>query len=140
MEIPKTIKEFLRPRFAYEVIEHKWGTFTILGFIVYSFHFVMCIGGVDKFTDITRKNICGNATNEDDASAIFDTALALASIFHMIEWIRQAIFLTSSLIGANLIGFYYALSINIPFGVVAMLYAIIVRNSKNGSECAEVGL
>ena len=58
----------------------------------------------------------------------------------MIEWIRQAIFLTSSLIGANLIGFYYALSINIPFGVVAMLYAIIVRNSKNGSECAEVGL
>ena len=100
----------------------------------------MCISGADKFTDITRKNICGSATNSVEASAIFDTALAMASVFHIIEWCRQAIFMTTVVIGVNLMGWYYALSINIPYGIIAMIYAIITRYSEDGTACAEEGL
>lgn len=107
---------------------------------MYIYHLLWTITGVDKFTDITRTYQCGEATNADDASAVFDTAIALASIFHMIEWIRQAVFLTAALVGVNLIPIYYVLSINVPFGFIAMLTAIITRYSGDGDACAVEGL
>jgi hypothetical protein len=58
----------------------------------------------------------------------------------MIEWIRQAVFLTAALVGVNLVPVYYALSINVPFGFLAMLIAIGTRYSENGTACAEEGL
>ena len=37
-------------------------------------------------------------------------------------------------------GVYYALSINVPYGFIAMLTGIISRYSSNGNACAEEGL
>lgn len=58
----------------------------------------------------------------------------------MIEWLRWTLFLTSALVGVNLIGMFYALSINIPFGVITCLIAILTRYSENGSACAVEGM
>ena len=87
-KVPETLKEFLKPTELHVVLEKRWGLFTILAGIVYSYHLVWTITGVDAFTDISRFNKCGDATNADESSAIFDTALGLVAVFHMIEWIR----------------------------------------------------
>jgi hypothetical protein len=76
----------------------------------------------------------------DAASKVYDVAIALAAIFHMIEWLRQTVFLTSALVNVNLVPLFYALSINIPFGFIAMLVAIGVRFSADGRDCAEAGV
>ena len=107
---------------------------------MYTFHLLWTITGVDKFTDVTRGYLCGDAKTFDEATAVYDTGIALVTIFHMIEWIRQAVFLTAALVGVNLVPIYYAMSINVPFGFLAMLIAIGSRFSSNGTACAEEGL
>lgn len=133
------MKWFLKPENLATILDNRWGLFTILGGIIYTYHLLWTITGVDKFTDITRFNMCGDAKDKYEASAIFDAAVGMVTIFHMIEWVRQAIFLTCALVGVNLVSVYYCLSINVPYGVIAMLTAIISRNSSNGSDCAEEG-
>lgn len=52
----------------------------------------------------------------------------------MIEWIRWTIFLTSVLVNVDLIKVYYALSVNIGFGFIAMILALVGR--LGASSCA----
>lgn len=70
---------------------------------------------------------------------MYDTAIAVVTIFHMIEWLRQTVLLSSALVNVNLIPLYYALSINIPFGFIAMLVGIAARFSEDGKDCAIEG-
>lgn len=72
----------------------------------------------------------------DASSKVYDTAIALVSIFHMIEWLRQTVFLTSALVNVNLVPLFYALSINVPFGFIAMLVGIAARFGADGKDCA----
>lgn len=155
----------------FTIISHKWGTFTILSAIVYTYHLYWTIYGVDQFCDVTRTHVCGAEAKDlyskylvktesyteeeaaavtlfpmspgyapqdvmDASSKVYDTAIALVSIFHMIEWLRQTVFLTSALVNVNLVPLFYALSINIPFGFIAMLVAIAARFSADGKDCA----
>jgi len=72
------------------------------------------------------------------ASGIFDTAIALVTVFHMIDWIRWLMLLTSALVSVNLMSIYYFLSIiNIPFGIISLLIAIATRFSEDGNDCAQ---
>ena len=48
-------------------------------------------------------------------------------------------FLTSALVNVNLIPLFYGLSINVPFGFIAMLIGIGVRFSADAKDCAEEG-
>jgi hypothetical protein len=163
----------LKPENTFTIISFKWGTFTILAAIVYSYHLYWCIYGVDQFCDVTRKHVCGTKGKElyqqyllnmegstytqesaaavtdyfnapeaasDAASKVYDVAILLATIFHMIEWLRQTVFLTSALVNVNLVPLFYAMSVNIPFGFIAMLVAIGVRFSGDGRDCAEEGV
>jgi len=50
----------------------------------------------------------------------------IVSIFHIIEWIRQTIEITSVLVGVPWLPAYFALSINIPFGIIALIYGMAV--------------
>lgn len=75
----------------------------------------------------------------DASSKVYDRAIALVTIFHMIEWLRQTVFLTSALVNVNLVPLFYALSINIPFGFIAMLVGIAARFSADGKDCAIMG-
>jgi len=45
----------------------------------------------------------------------------------MVEWLRQTVFLTTALVNVNLMPLYYLLSINVPFGFIAMFIGIGVR-------------
>jgi len=65
--------------------------------------------------------------------------LALVTIFHMIEWLRWTAFLTTALVSANLMPLYYALSVNVPFGVIVCSIAIATRFGTAGEDCALVG-
>jgi hypothetical protein len=44
--------------------------------------------------------------------------------------------LTTALVNANFIPFYYLLSFNVPFGFFATSYAIANRYTANGIACA----
>ena len=93
--------------------------------IIYGFHFVLAIAGVDKFCDYTRVNLCGDAKTADEASGIFDAALLCVTIFHITEWVRQTVIITTCLVGVNMVKIYNALSINVPFGFIVLAYAMI---------------
>lgn len=54
----------------------------------------------------------------------------------MVEWVRQTVFLTSSLVGVNILSVFHVLSLNIPYGIIVMIIAIFTRYSETGSECA----
>lgn len=75
----------------------------------------------------------------DASSKVYDNAIAVVTVFHMIEWLRQTVFLTSALVNVNLMPLYYALSINVPFGFIAMIIGIAVRYGADGKDCALEG-
>lgn len=86
------------------------------------------MAGVNAFSSQSRMVICGEAKTGEEASAIFDTAIALVTVFHMIDWIRWTLFITTALVGANLLSpFYFLTVINLPFGIIAMLIGIVTR-------------
>ena len=57
----------------------------------------------------------------------------------MIEWIRWTIFLMSILMEKNMLALFNLLSLNIIFGFVATIYAIVARFSGVGAVCVEKG-
>ena len=109
----------------------------MIGGVVYFYHLCFTIAGVNNYADITRKDLCGSAKNADDASSIMDVAIALCTIFHMWEWMRWLVFLTSTTVGVNLIKVFYYMSIlSIPYGIIVMLIAIGGRFGNDASDCA----
>jgi hypothetical protein len=116
-------------------MEKRWGIFSIAGFFVYSYHFTMCIWGVDAFCHYTRfLSTCTGAEEKYvDNSAILDGCILAITVFHMIEWIRQWVYLTSVLVGINWINVYYMLSLNNPFGILCSLACAIIAFSQE--EC-----
>ena len=127
---------YLKHEVSYKILATKWVLFTCLGGFTYFYHFAWTVTGVDNFCDYTRNNACGDKSG-DDASAILDTAIALVTVFHMIEWLRQTVFLTTALVNVNLMPLYYFLSINVPFGFIAMLIGVATGFSSAGGECQE---
>lgn len=134
----------------FKIIETKMGQFCAIGGLLYLYHLIWTVAGVNAFADYTRKIACGDdslyagATTAEEkgaaASAVFDTAIALVTVFHMIDWIRWLMLLTSALVGVNLMSIFYVLSlINIPFGFLAMLVGIFTRFGGDGAACAEEG-
>lgn len=63
--------------------------------------------------------------------------ILLVTVFHMIEWLRQTVFLTTALVNVNLMPMYYALSLNVPFGFIAMIIGIGIRFGSSGGDCAD---
>ena len=45
--------------------------------------------------------------------------------------------MTTALVNVNLVPLYYILSINVPFGFIAMIIGLAVRFGSNGASCAE---
>jgi len=127
---------YLKHEVSYKILATKWVHFTCLGGFTYFYHFAWTVAGVDNYCDYTRELSCGTKSGEE-ASAVLDTAIALVTVFHMIEWLRQTVFLTTALVNVNLMPLYYFLSINVPYGFIAMLIGIAVGMSADGQECAE---
>lgn len=123
----------------FKIVETKWGTFVLLGGFIYLYHLIWTIAGVNAYADYTREKVCGNpiVTSKEEATAIFDSAIAIATIYHMIEWVRWTLLLTSALVSVNLIGIFNILGINWVIGLVSLIMALSTRYSDHGNHCAD---
>jgi len=130
---------------SFKIIETKWVQFVIITGILYLYHLIWTMAGVNAFSSQTRFIACGSVEStdkdvKDKSSAILDTAIALTTIFHMIDWVRWTLMLTAALVGVNLLKLYYLLTaINFPLGIIAMLIAIVTRYGEEGDDCAAEG-
>lgn len=122
---------------SFKIIETKWISFCLITGVLYLYHLIWTMYGVNQFSSQSREIVCGSAANKEDASAVYDTAIALVTVFHMIDWIRWTLFITTAMVGANLLSLYYFLTvINLPFGIIAMLIGIVTRYGEDGTACA----
>lgn len=107
--------------------------------IYYLLQLVGAIGAVNFYGDADRFMCCGTGDCDPlDAAKVFDRAILLLSIYHMIEWVKTTFLLTVVCVGINLMHIYYAFFWNTIFGVCVIVYTMIVVFSETGQECAEV--
>lgn len=74
----------------------------------------------------------GTVVKGDEASKVFDTAIKLAGIFHIIEWIRTTLLLTVICIGVNLMSIWYFTAISSLYGLAVYFYMMSVMASDLG--------
>ena len=81
--------------------------------------------GMDKYVNYSRFTGCEGATDFKEASAVYDNAIFLVLVFHIIEWVRQTVMITTILVGVPWLLLYNILAINLPFGLIACLIGMI---------------
>ena len=91
--------------------------------------------GVNMYADYTRFAYCSEQMLED-ATKVFDIAIQMSTVWHMLEWVRWTVFLTSTLSDKNFLIIFKFMQLNIYFGVVACITAIITRYSSDGQICS----
>ena len=68
---------------------------------------------------------------------IYDMPLRLLGAYHIIEWFRMTLFLTTLLLGSNFLPIWYGTSLNTLFGIAAYITCHVARYSGNGAMCAD---
>ena len=58
--------------------------------------------------------------------AVYDLGLFLCIIFHIVEWLRQTVFMTVALVNVDLMKLYYFFSINVPYGIIALFIGLFI--------------
>lgn len=133
-------KAYLKPDIMATFLHKKFGMFgSIVGFY-YIVQFICCVAACNFYSDISRISPCtsGNLIiSGGDASAVYDTAIKLAGIFHIIEWIRTTLLLTVICIGVNLMKFWYVTMITALYGIGVFIYVMVVIGSEDGIACAD---
>ena len=81
-------KYYLSAEVTFKILDTRWLLFSAICFVVYGYHFVWAMAGVDKFGHYTRQVPCGGAVTPDDAEAVYDVPIALVTVFHIAEWAR----------------------------------------------------
>ena len=104
--------------------------------VIYIYHIVWAIYGVDEFCDITRSYPCYDGHIKPPEA--YNNAIGIVAMFHLTEWIRQTILLTTALVNVNLMPLYYMFSINVIYGFFAMTYGIIIRFTGDGPVCSDI--
>lgn len=125
-EGPKLFSDYCKPECMHEILQKRWGIFFLFSTLVYIYHFLSIIIGMDKYVHYSRFTGCKDTTSFKDASAVFDTALLLVLIFHIIEWVRQTVLITTILVGVPWLPLYFLLSLNVPFGLIVMIFCMAV--------------
>jgi apolipoprotein N-acyltransferase len=134
------LSEYFKPQFLYIILQKRWLPLSAISTLIYCVHLYFAIYGVDMYTDISRKRACtADGTWSEDNTATYQTAIGLVIAFHVIEWLRLLVILSICWIGSDLTILYYGLSLNVVYGFVAMLVAIIMRYSGTGAECVGEG-
>jgi len=90
-EAPKPAEAFmfyLQRDNMHEIIQKRWGIFFLFTSVIYSYHFMSIIVGMDKYVHYSRFTGCEGATDFKQASAVYDGAIFLVLVFHIIEWVR----------------------------------------------------
>ena len=138
MEIKNWI-DYFRPHNVSVIMGKKYGAWTALVMLYYVLQFVMCVSACNFYSDVTRKSSCSLANDVDitgdKASAVFDTAIKLGGVFHIIEWVRSTILLTVILIGAPLMIVWYATAVSAIYGIAAFIYIHVTYFGTDGQAC-----
>lgn len=121
----KPFVEYCKPDNLAEILDKRWGMFSLYTALVYTYHFLTIIIGMDKFVHYSRFTGCAGATDFKEASAVYDGIIMAVLVFHIIEWIRQTILVTSILVGVPWVPIYLGLSLNIPFGIIICIVATV---------------
>ena len=102
------------------------------------FEYTPNIGGGTPITNDPLSN-CGNTDMKAlEAAKVFDDAFFLMGIFHIIEWIRTIILLTSTCMGGVfLLQIYQLTALNAIYGFVAYVMAHYAYFTANGQLCAQ---
>ena len=101
----------------------------------------MCVAACNFYSDNARWATCtldGDILIADEeASAVYDTAIYLAGIYHIIEWIRATMLLTVIVVGTNLMWVWYGTIFNALFGVGVFIYLHTAYAGEKGQACKE---
>lgn len=111
--------------------------FASYGFLGYIGQFLLVVSAINHFSDGERLHSCAGKHGEE-ASRVYDTALSLLIIYHLIEWGRFILMLTTMFIGSNLMWIWYGLSLNTLFGVAAYIACHVYRFRASGKDCEDV--
>lgn len=130
---------YCRPENLAKIIGNRkliFGTWALIGYVG---QFILIVAVINAYSDDDRHIPCGIPSidgNEEQVSGVYDMALRILASYHIIEWVRFVIFLTTMLLGSNFLPLWYILSLNTPFGIAAYIYCHVIRFSGNGLACA----
>ena len=93
---------------------------------------------VNFYCDVDRFTNCLPDQTPIEAAAVFDNALLLFAIFHLVEWIKTSLLLAVACVGLPLMWIYYIASINTIYGFVCTIYTLITLLSEEGEACGDV--
>ena len=108
----------------------------MLYLVFYIVQFLLLIFGVNAYSDVDEGNMACGGLSSDEGQALFDKAILLLTIYHLIEWLRWAVLLTVCFIGHNLIPIWYLTTPNSLYGIVAHIIGLMALMSDN-TECKE---
>lgn len=131
--------QFIHPDNNYAVLTKRWGFFTLYTLPFYLISLFFAVYGVDQYTDVEGRIKCDGqfATRTwKESRDVYQLGIALTVIYHAIEFMRQLAVASAALVGYNLMAFYYVLSVNVIFGVVALVIALAARLGADGQACA----
>lgn len=115
--------------------------FGIWGLCAYIGHFILIIATINSYSDQERFISCGidgvDRRDFDYNTRVYDAALALVASYHIIEWVRVILFLTTMLLGQNFIPIYYATALNTLYGLAVYIYIHVCRYSGDGKACED---
>ena len=110
------------------------------GLIGYVGQFILIVAVINVYSDDDRLIPCGipgvDTLDGTGQQGVYDGALRVLGAYHIIEWVRFVIFMITLLLGQNLMHLWYALALNVPFGIAAYIYAHVARYNSNGVTCA----
>ena len=129
---------YIEPSQIRTLITKRWVKFSSYIGIYYMFQLVGCVGVVNFYSDVDRFSTCQQGQTPEESAAVFDNALLLFAIFHLIEWIKTTLLLSVACVGLPLMHVYYISSLNTLFGFVVTIYTLITLMSEEGEACAEV--
>ena len=117
-----------------KIIGNRKLIFGVWGGLHYLGQFFLIIIGINLYSDGDRFLSCKEEWRRGDVrnSEVYDTALVLLSAYHLVEWVRVIMWLTTLLLGTNLLQVWYLTSINTLFGIAAYCYAHYARFSDDG--------
>merc|ERR1712032_184387 len=93
-------------------------SFSVFIGVYYIIQLAGCIGTVNFYGDTDRFNLCGDGDGPLAAAKVFDRAILMLAVYHLIEWIKTTFLLAVVCIGLNLMWIYYFFAWNTLYGVV----------------------
>ena len=133
---PKSWKYYLHPNQVTLLMHRKWDKFGLVAGFYYLTQFVMCVAVCNFYGDVSRYYICQREDMSyirgEEASAVYDLALYMTGVFHVVEWIRATILLVVIFVGVNLMHVWYASALSSIYGLVCLVIVHIAAFSEDG--------